>query len=67
MSKKRIQKRVLACCQSSEKADTGHYSKGHHNHGQVNTALHHATGSRFRADDSTTGAVLVRMRKAGVE
>lgn len=55
------------CCQSAEHADTGHYSKGHHNHGQVNTALHHATGSWFRADASTTDAVLVRMRKAGVE
>jgi hypothetical protein len=68
MSKKmQIYKPPLKCCLSSKHADTGRFTKGLHNHAQSRDRLHHATGTRFRADPSTTKAVLVRMKELGVE
>lgn len=67
MSKKnRIKPPPMKCCSDSRKADTGSFSTGHHNHGQSRDNTHHATGTKFRPDPSTTKAVLRRMEGLGV-
>lgn len=50
------------CCSSPKVADTGHYSRGKHNHAPTPSAHDHASGVGFVKDRSTTKAIERNMR-----
>lgn len=59
------QKPNWKCCSKNSAADTGRYSKGLHTHARVEREEDHGTGHKFQRDDSTTKAVLKRMKALG--
>ena len=60
--------RKRKCCSHGKYSDTGKYSKGQHTHARDHSAkgrVDEGTGHKFIRDQSTTKAVLKRMRALG--